>query len=45
MYKLKSHEKESNKKQVSLLGSGVILREVEAAAEFSLTDFGVNSES
>ncbi|MEP7731202.1 pyruvate dehydrogenase (acetyl-transferring), homodimeric type [Marinomonas primoryensis] len=44
MYKLKSHEKKANKKQVQLLGSGVILREVEAAAEILFNDFGVNSD-
>lgn len=44
MYKLKSHEKKANKKQVQLLGSGVILREVEAAAEILFNDYGVNSD-
>ena len=44
MYKLKSHAKKANKKQVQLLGSGVILREVEAAAEILFNDYGVNSD-
>jgi len=44
MYKLKEHKKKTNKKQVQLLGSGVILREVEAAAEILFKDFGVNSD-
>jgi pyruvate dehydrogenase E1 component len=43
MYKLKEHTKKSNKKQVQLLGSGVILREVEAAAEMLFNDYGINS--
>jgi len=43
MYKLKEHTKKANKKQVQLLGSGVILREVEAAAEMLFNDYGINS--
>ncbi len=43
MYKLRSHGKGEVKK-VRLLGSGTILREVEAAAESLHEDYGVSSE-
>jgi len=44
MYKFKSVEKKGNKESVQLLGAGVILREVEAAAEILSEEFGVNAD-
>jgi pyruvate dehydrogenase E1 component len=44
MYKFKSVEKKGNKQSVQLLGAGVILREVEAAAEILSEEFGVNAD-
>jgi len=43
MYLLKSVGEESAQQQVQLLGSGTILREVEAAGELLLKDFGIRS--
>jgi pyruvate dehydrogenase E1 component len=40
----KNPDKILNQKHVQLLGSGAILREVEAAADLLLQDFGVSSE-
>lgn len=44
MYKLKTVEGENKALTTRLLGSGAILREVEAAAELLAKDFGVTSE-
>ncbi len=44
MYRLKSFSNASNKKQVRLLGSGTILREVEAAARLLEENYGVDTE-
>ncbi|MFT2111609.1 pyruvate dehydrogenase (acetyl-transferring), homodimeric type [Marinomonas sp. 2405UD68-3] len=44
MYKLQENTKKGNSKHVQLLGAGVILREVEAAAEMLLNDYGVDSD-
>jgi pyruvate dehydrogenase E1 component len=44
MYKLKSAENEKAKLRVNLLGSGTILREVEAAAEILRSEFKVESD-
>ncbi|MEM7196223.1 MAG: pyruvate dehydrogenase (acetyl-transferring), homodimeric type, partial [Pseudomonadota bacterium] len=44
MYRLKKVGKKKNKLTVQLLGSGTILREVEAAAEMLDSDYGVSSE-
>jgi pyruvate dehydrogenase E1 component len=44
MYKLRALEAEKSGPRVRLLGSGAILREVEAGAELLAKDFGVSSE-
>jgi pyruvate dehydrogenase E1 component len=44
MYKLRSVEAEKAGPRVRLLGSGAILREVEAGADLLAKDFGVSSE-
>ena len=44
MYKLRVVEAEKSGPRVRLLGSGAILREVEAGAELLAKDFGVSSE-
>ncbi len=44
MYKLVNHEKPNGKQHVQLMGSGTILREVEAAAELLEDDFGVTAD-
>ena len=44
MYLLKSTSNKGNKTKVQLLGSGTILREVEAAAEILATDHGIDSD-
>ena len=44
MYKLKSVEGDQKALKVRLLGSGAILREVEAGADLLAKDFGVNAE-
>ena len=44
MYKLRSVEAEKKGPKLRLLGSGSILREVEAAADLLAKDFGVSSE-
>lgn len=44
LYCLKPAEKADSKKHVSLLGSGTILREAEAAAELLEKDFGITSD-
>ena len=44
MYKLKTVEGDNKTLTTRLLGSGAILREVEAAAELLAKDFGVTSE-
>lgn len=44
LYLLKGTKKADAKKHVQLMGSGTILREVEAAAELLAKDFGVTSD-
>ncbi len=44
IYKLKDGKKSVKKKKVQLMGSGSILREVEAAAEILRDDWGVESD-
>ncbi|WP_119342718.1 pyruvate dehydrogenase (acetyl-transferring), homodimeric type [Facilibium subflavum] len=44
LYLLKSAKKPATKKHVQLMGSGTILREVEAAAELLEKDFGVTCD-
>jgi pyruvate dehydrogenase E1 component len=44
MYRLRSHDPAKNAARAQLLGSGTILREVEAAAELLANDFGVASD-
>jgi len=44
MYRLRAVEAEKSGPRVRLLGSGAILREVEAGAELLAKDFGVSSE-
>ena len=44
MYRLRAVEAEKSGLRVRLLGSGAILREVEAGAELLAKDFGVSSE-
>ncbi len=44
IYKLKASAKKTAKKKVQLLGSGTILREVEAAAEILRNDYGIESD-
>jgi pyruvate dehydrogenase E1 component len=44
MYRLKSSGEEASGTRVQLLGSGTILREVEAAAELLLKDFSIQSD-
>ncbi len=44
MYRLRSVEAPKGKTKLRLLGSGAILREVEAAADLLAKDFGVSSE-
>ncbi|MGB5707172.1 MAG: pyruvate dehydrogenase (acetyl-transferring), homodimeric type [Arenicellales bacterium] len=44
MYRLKSTSTKGNKIKVQLLGSGAILREVEAAAEMLSSEHGINTD-
>ncbi len=44
LYCLNRAKKADNKKHVSLMGSGTILREAEAASEMLLEDFGITSD-
>jgi pyruvate dehydrogenase E1 component len=44
MYKLRAIEAKRGERRVRLLGSGAILREVEAGAQMLADDFGVSSE-
>ncbi|MCH9648194.1 MAG: pyruvate dehydrogenase (acetyl-transferring), homodimeric type [Deltaproteobacteria bacterium] len=44
MYRLRASKSRAKKKRVQLLGSGAILREVEAAAEILAADFGIAAD-